>query len=91
MTNEKCYERGWIAAIDAICKMLRTEAEQCIKDIVPGDTIGAREATARCGALLIAESDAAVMLGKITMPQRDFIDITGGPDACRPQGERSET
>jgi len=79
MTNEECYVRGWKAAIEAIVKMLRTEAEACIGDIVPGDVIGAKDANARAGALLTAETDAQAMADKITMPQRDFIDITGGP------------
>lgn len=80
MNIEEAYERGWKAAITAAAKMLRTEAEACIGDIVPGDDAGAKLANARAGALLTAESDALAMASTIKMPQRDFIDLTGGPD-----------
>lgn len=80
MDNQEAYERGWRAAVNAAAKMLRTEAEACMGDIVPGDEIGAKQANARAGALLTAEADALEMANKIAMPQQDFIDVTGGPD-----------
>lgn len=81
MNPEESYGRGWKAACVAVTRMLAKEAGACIGDIVPGDEIGAKLANARAGALLTAQGDVREMIDKIRMPQRDFIDITGGPDA----------
>lgn len=77
--REEFYMRGWRAAIEEVAKMLRSEANACIADILPGDPIGAREANARAGALLTAEADARARIDKITILHRDFIDLSGGP------------
>ena len=80
MTNEEAYVRGWKAAVSVVAKMLRTEAEACIADIVCRDVVGAKDANARAGALLTAEADTLAMARLVKMPHRDFIDLTGGPD-----------
>jgi hypothetical protein len=55
------YARGWNAAIEAAARKVHVEAEACIRDIVPRDEVGEREARARSSALLTAVDDIRAM------------------------------